>query len=96
MNKYLKLIVGVICDAIGYVSYVFPGFGEVSDVFWAPLSGWIMTKVYKGKTGRIAGVATFAEEILPFSDVIPTFTLMWMYTYLVKKDSKTLIDLKKE
>jgi hypothetical protein len=31
-------------------------------------------------------VITFLEEILPFSDFIPTFTLTWIYNYWIKKN----------
>ncbi|MFV0541632.1 MAG: hypothetical protein ACK5MZ_10440 [Aestuariibaculum sp.] len=86
MNKYKKLLLGLLFDAIGYVSFIIPGFGEFSDIIWAPLSGWLMTKLYKGKAGKVAGVIAFAEEALPGVDVIPTFTLMWVYTYLIKRE----------
>ena len=85
MNKYKKLALGIVLDAIGYVSFLIPGIGEFSDIIWAPLSGYIMTKLYKGKPGKIAGVIAFVEEALPGLDVIPTFTLMWLYTYVFKK-----------
>ena len=85
MNKYLKLLLSLILDAIGYLSFAIPVIGEFSDIIWAPLSGYIMTKFYKGKTGQIAGVITFLEEALPFSDVVPTFTIMWIYTYVIKR-----------
>lgn len=75
-------------DAVGYLSFVIPGIGEFSDVIWAPLSGYIMTKLYKGKAGRIAGVIAFVEEAFPFSDVVPTFTIMWIYTYLITSKTK--------
>lgn len=81
MKKYRKLFVSILLDAVGYVSFAIPVIGEFSDIVWAPLSGYIMTKLYKGKTGKIAGVISLIEEALPFSDVIPTFTLMWFYTY---------------
>jgi hypothetical protein len=29
-------------------------------------------------------VVVFIEEILPITDFIPTFTLMWLYTYVYK------------
>jgi hypothetical protein len=44
-----------------------------------------MTKMYKGTSGKIAGIISFLEEILPL-DIIPTFTIMWIYTYLIKKE----------
>ena len=85
MNKYKILAISILCDAIGYVSFAIPGIGEFTDIIWAPLSGWIMTKLYKGKPGKIAGIISFIEEILPGLDVIPTFTLMWIYTYVFSK-----------
>jgi len=81
-NKYTKLLLGLLFDAIGYVSFLIPGIGEFSDVLWAPVSAWLMTRMYKGREGRIAGVVSFIEEILPVLDVIPSFTLMWFYTYV--------------
>jgi len=86
MNKYKKLLIGIILDALGYASFFIPGVGEFSDIVWAPVSGWVMTKLYKGKAGKIAGVISFVEEALPGMDVIPTFTLMWLYTYVFNKN----------
>lgn len=88
MNKYKKLVLSIVLDAIGCLSYFFPGIGELSDVVWAPISGWIMTKMYKGKSGKIAGIVSFVEEALPGLDIIPTFTLMWLYTYVLGKNEK--------
>ncbi|MFB9055648.1 hypothetical protein ACFFU9_02745 [Mariniflexile ostreae] len=85
MNKYTKLGFGILFDAIGYLSYIIPGIGEFTDIVWAPISGWLMTRLYKGKAGKIAGVIAFVEEALPGFDVIPSFTLMWLYTYVFKK-----------
>ena len=87
MNKYPKLFLSLLLDALGYVSIIFPPF----DFVWAPLSGLIMTKLYKGKAGKIAGIVAFLEEALPFTDVIPTFSIMWVYTYLIKSPNKTEI-----
>ena len=88
MNKFTILLVSLFFDAIGMISYVFPGVGEFSDAIWAPVSGWLMTKLYKGKEGKIAGVISFIEEALPGVDLIPTFTLMWVYTYVISKENK--------
>ena len=62
-----------------------------------------MTKMYKGTKGKIAGIVSFLEEILPL-DIIPTFTIMWIYTYVIQKETietnennktekKTIIDV---
>jgi len=85
MSKYKKLILGIILDAMGYVSFLIPGIGEFSDIIWAPISAWIMTKLYKGRPGKVAAVINFVEEALPGVDVVPTFTLMWFYTYVFKR-----------
>ena len=88
MNKrYKKLVLGILFDALGYVSFIFPPF----DFIWAPLSAYLMTKLYKGKSGKIAAAITFVEEALPMLDVIPTFTLMWLYTYVINKEKVSKI-----
>ena len=83
-SKYSKLTLSIIFDAIGYISLIFPPF----DFVWAPLAGYLMTKLYKGKTGKIAGIIVFIEEALPWLDVVPTFTLMWMYSFIIKPENK--------
>ena len=80
MNRYRKLGLSILFDALGYVSFVFPPF----DIVWAPLSAYLMTKMYKGREGKVAAVISFAEEALPFFEVIPTFSLMWLYTFVLK------------
>ena len=88
MKKYQILLLGLLFDALGLVSFIIPGIGEFSDIIWAPVSAWLMTKLYKGRTGKIAAVITFVEEALPGFDIIPTFTLMWLYTYVFKTKEK--------
>ncbi|MNX09806.1 hypothetical protein D3C86_395400 [compost metagenome] len=83
-DKTKKLILGIIFDAIGMVSFTVPMIGEFSDVIWAPLAGFLMTWMYKGTVGKVGGVVAFLEEIIPFTDFIPTFTLTWIYTYIIK------------
>ena len=78
--------------AIGMFSFTVPLVGEFSDVVWAPLAGFLMTRMYKGTVGKVGGVVTFLEEIFPFSDVIPTFTLTWIYTYWIKNKNASLIE----
>ena len=81
-----KLILSLLFDAIGMSSFVIPAIGEFSDVIWAPLSYWLMTKMYAGKIGQVSGVINFIEEAAPGLDFIPTFTLTWIYdTFLSKR-----------
>ena len=81
-NKYQKLVLSLVFDAMGLVSYAIPGLGELFDVVWAPASAYLMTRMYKGNKGKIAAAVSFIEEAMPGLDVIPTFTLMWLFTYV--------------
>lgn len=92
MNKYKKLALSILFDAMGYISFFIPGIGEFSDIIWAPVSAYLMTKLYKGKAGKIAAAVSFIEEAMPGLDVIPTFTLMWLYSY-VFKSKETIIEV---
>jgi hypothetical protein len=85
-NKMAKLFLGIIFDAIGLLSYVIPGIAEIIDVVWAPISGIILATMYKGSVGKVAGFFEFVEEILPATDIIPTFTITWFYVYIIKKE----------
>lgn len=93
-KKYQSLLLGLLFDGIGMLSFALPFIGDFSDVIWAPLAGWLMTRLYKGKIGQAAGVFTFIEEILPGLDIIPSFTIMWIYTYVIKGSKKgKIIDI---
>ncbi len=85
-NRMSKLIIGLILDGIGMISFSIPLIGEFSDVIWAPIAALIMSRMYKGRIGKVAGVLTFLEEIIPFTDIIPSFTLTWIYTYFFSKE----------
>ncbi len=84
--KQRNLYLGILFDAIGMLSFTIPLIGDFSDVIWAPISGLLMAWMYKGKAGKAAGVLSFLEEIIPMTDFVPSFTLMWFYTYIWKKD----------
>lgn len=85
-KKYKWLLLSILFDGIGMLSFVIPGVGEFSDVVWAPVSVYFMTKMYKGTIGKVGGAVSFLEEIGVFgTDLLPTFTLTWVYTYLIKK-----------
>jgi hypothetical protein len=82
-NKYVKLIASILLDAIGFIPV------PLISILWAPLAGYIMTKMYKGRKGKIAGIFSFLEELLPI-DLVPTFTIMWIYTYVIIKTEDVL------
>jgi len=67
----------IIMDLIGMASYIIPGWGEIADLVWAPISGFVFYKLFGGRFGMIGGVLDFLEEVLPFTDIIPSFTIAW-------------------
>lgn len=67
----------IVMDLIGMASYIFPAMGEFADVVWAPISGYIFFKLFGGRLGIIGSVLNFLEEIIPFTDIIPSFTIAW-------------------
>lgn len=84
-NKTTKLFLGIIFDLIGMFPTLFPPVA----LLWAPLSAVLLALMYKGKVGKIAGVFDFIEELIPGVDFIPTFTITWIYVYIIKVE-KTL------
>ncbi|MDT0690561.1 hypothetical protein RM549_12245 [Salegentibacter sp. F188] len=86
--KILKnklFIKGIVYDAIGMATVAIPFIGPFLDLLWAPYAAKKMKEMYPGKKGKIASVIVFIEEILPITDVIPTFTLMYFYTHVWSK-----------
>lgn len=84
-TKIRNLVVGIIMDLIGNLSYAIPGLGEFFDIIWAPTSAYVMNKLYPTRSGKVASVIAFIEEAMPGIDFIPSFTIMWFYTYIIKK-----------
>jgi hypothetical protein len=82
LSKSKKLVMGIVFDAIGMITFI--------DIIWAPVSGFLMTRMYSGRKGRVAGIFSFIEEILPGFDIIPSFTIMWFYTYVFSKQPKVI------
>ncbi|MBF03914.1 MAG: hypothetical protein CMP76_11525 [Flavobacterium sp.] len=85
-SKKSKLLLSILFDVIGMLSYIVPLFAEITDVIWAPISGLLLLYMYKGMTGKVAGIIGFIEEAFPFIDFIPTFTITWIYQYVIKKE----------
>ncbi len=82
-----NIIFCVFLDFVGYASFVIPGYGEFTDLIWAPFSGFLFYKMFGGRFGITGGILNFMEEILPFTDFIPSFTIAWIVKYyLLQKD----------
>jgi hypothetical protein len=80
-----SLMFCIIMDMIGYASYAIPFLGEISDIFWAPLSAIIFFLSFGGWKGALGGIGNLIEEILPGTDFIPSFTIMWFIQGYRKK-----------
>ena len=76
--KIKKLILCLMLDVVGYFSFAIPFIGEFSDIIWAPIAAIISYKMFGEKRGKFTAVNTFAEELLPFTDIIPSFTLFFI------------------
>ena len=89
-EKQTKLILAIGIDLMGYLSYLIPGFAEFADVAIAPISA-ILVYIFFNKKLKWAGF-TFFEEILPFTDLIPSATIAWHDMY-VRNQEKTIEDI---
>ena len=86
MKRKTKLIISIIVDSLGMVTYALPFVGELSDFIFAPLQSWWIMYAYKSKKGATLG---FIEEILPFSDFIPSCTITHFMTSKSEKKKKS-------
>jgi hypothetical protein len=72
-----KIALCIVLDVIGMATYLIPALGEFADVVWAPISGYLFFILFGGRFGMIGGVLNFLEEIIPYTDIIPSFTIAW-------------------
>src|SRR5215204_3912162 len=91
MKRQPSLVFCILMDVVGYASYAIPGLGEFSDILWAPLSSIIFMTTFGGWKGALGGVGNFIEEILPGTDFIPSFTIMWFVQNMQKKNNVTAV-----
>ncbi len=78
MNKFLpNITICIIMDLLGMATFTIPVFGEMLDVVFAPVSAIIFYLLFGRKIGLLGGVFNFMEELFPFTDFIPTFTIAW-------------------
>lgn len=90
-HKQPSLVFCLVMDAIGFASYFLPGLGEFADAVWAPISGFVFFLCFGGWKGAFGGIFNFIEEILPGTDFIPSFTIMWFLQNVTKrKQASTL------
>jgi len=75
-----KLLVSLAVDFVGSSSYLLPFVGEAFDVAWAPTQAILVAALYDEVTPNLKYVS-FAEEILPFTDFVPSATIGWTTEY---------------
>jgi hypothetical protein len=75
----------ILMDFLGMASFGIPILGELFDLVWAPISGIIYYRMFGGRKGFFGGIFAFLEELLPGTDIIPTFTITWLIQYAKRK-----------
>ena len=79
ITDWAKLVGCIGLDLAGDASELIPVLGEFTDVAFAPAEAGLLQLLFKSPAISAFG---FVEEILPFTDVIPTFTLSWVLSTL--------------
>lgn len=85
------LAICIVLDMVGYASFSLPILGEFSDIVWAPVSGFLFYKLFGGRMGIFGGGFAFLEELLPFTDFIPSFSIAWAMRYFSREKSGSRI-----
>jgi hypothetical protein len=79
MQQKVTLSFCIIMDLIGCASYLLPFLGEWFDLAWAPISAAVFYFKFGGKSAFFGSILNFVEELLPYTDIIPTFTLTYVW-----------------
>ena len=85
--KNLKLLAAILLDLIGMASYIFPGVSELIDAVWAPISAFLVYFLFNRKLSW--ATFTFFEELIPFTDVVPSATIAWYFYYHNSNEKST-------
>jgi hypothetical protein len=78
---WTKLVLSLGIDLIGSATYMLPVVGEVLDLVWAPIQTVTIMAMYDYVTPHLQYVS-FMEEILPFTDILPSATIGWSIEYV--------------
>lgn len=73
---FQKLLLCLLIDVLGTASELIPFVGDVSDVIYAPIAALALRSLY-GNSNVIFALE-FAEEFLPFTDILPLATICWV------------------
>jgi hypothetical protein len=72
-----KFLISLVIDLVGSCSYLLPIVGEGFDVAWAPMQTVLLMAMYDTVSPNLKYIS-FAEEILPFTDIVPSATIGWL------------------
>eukprot|EP00548_Thalassiothrix_antarctica_P002910 CAMPEP_0194141256 /NCGR_PEP_ID=MMETSP0152-20130528/10686_1 /TAXON_ID=1049557 /ORGANISM="Thalassiothrix antarctica, Strain L6-D1" /LENGTH=448 /DNA_ID=CAMNT_0038839807 /DNA_START=58 /DNA_END=1404 /DNA_ORIENTATION=- len=72
-----KLLISLFIDLLGSSSYLLPLVGEFFDIAWAPLQTTLLMAMYDAVSPSLKYIS-FIEEILPFTDIVPSATMGWI------------------
>lgn len=76
----------IIMDVLGFATYAIPGLGELGDIVFAPISAIVFYMMFGSWKGALFN---FTEELIPGTDFIPSFTIMWLWKYFSNKKAGT-------
>mmetsp|Transcript_6257 Transcript_6257/g.9089 ORF Transcript_6257/g.9089 Transcript_6257/m.9089 type:complete len:441 (+) Transcript_6257:39-1361(+) len=78
-----KLVTSLLIDFVGSSSYLLPVVGEAFDLIWAPTQTVLICAMYDSNMPSLKYIS-FLEEIIPFTDALPSATLGWVKQYSTK------------
>ena len=77
-----QLLLALFADAIGAMTYLLPLVGELADVVWAPVQAYLVYSMLSNDPAVWSYTSlAFAEEILPFTDIVPSVTIAWLHKH---------------
>ncbi len=73
---FTKLLLCIVIDILGSANEAIPLVGEVVDIAYAPVAALLLRQLFNGS--NVVFLLEFAEEILPFTDILPLATICWV------------------
>jgi len=86
-GMWSRLLLSLLIDLIGSASYLLPVVGEGLDLAWAPIQTTLIMSMYDSTSPNLKYVS-FIEEILPFTDIVPSATIGWACEFVPPMLSK--------
>lgn len=81
-NGQHSLAACIVMDLIGCASFFVSGIGESFDIVWGVIAGLVFRSWFHSNIGAIGAAI---EELAPFTDIIPSFTIGYLVTMNSKK-----------